>query len=46
MAPARVLSGAHVVSDVLAGYLFGAGWLFALAATFGGGRRSVSPGAT
>ena len=33
MAPARVLSGAHVVSDVLAGYLFGAGWLFALAAT-------------
>ncbi len=41
MGPARVLSGSHVVSDVLAGYLFGAGWLLALAATFGRTRRGL-----
>jgi membrane-associated phospholipid phosphatase len=35
MGPARVLSGSHLVSDTLAGYLFGAGWLLALTAAFG-----------
>lgn len=39
MGPARVLSGSHVVSDTLAGYLFGAAWLLALAAAFGHSRR-------
>ena len=41
MGPARVLSGAHVVSDCLGGYLFGAGWLLALAAAFGRTRRGL-----
>lgn len=41
MGPARVLSGAHVVSDCLAGYLFGAGWLLALAAAFGRSRGGL-----
>lgn len=41
MGPTRVRSGSHVVSDALAGYLFGAGWLLALAATFGRTRRGI-----
>lgn len=41
MGPARVLSGSHVLSDALAGYLFGAGWLLALAAAFGRSRRGL-----
>jgi len=41
MGPARVLAGSHLVSDVLAGYLFGAGWLLALAATFDRTRRGI-----
>lgn len=41
MGPARVLSGSHVVSDALAGYLFGAGWLLALAAAFDRSRRGL-----
>jgi len=44
MGPARVLSGSHVVSDVLAGYLFGAGWLLAIGAAFGRARHGVRSG--
>jgi len=43
MGPARVLSGSHVVSDALAGYLFGAGWLLALAAAFSRSRPGLPP---
>ncbi|WP_026911183.1 phosphatase PAP2 family protein [Patulibacter minatonensis] len=39
MGPARVLEGAHLTSDVIAGYLVGAGWLVAAVRLTGHGRR-------